>query len=100
VEKGDASKESVVFLHGSPLSSRSWSPQLEDAALSSSYHLLAPDLPRHGNSANIDAISIENVVNHVADLIVNHSRHKRAHLVGASPQFFVCVPGDLHFLRL
>jgi pimeloyl-ACP methyl ester carboxylesterase len=71
----------VLFLHGSPLSSRMWQPQLD---LMKDYHCVAPDLPGHGQSAAIKKFEMKAVVETLADLIRQTSPNGKAHIVGLS----------------
>ena len=48
--KGDAAT-TILFIHGSSLSSRTWDPQFSDPQLSGNYRLIAIDLPGHGQSS-------------------------------------------------
>ncbi|KAM0633922.1 hypothetical protein ACHAPW_002858 [Verticillium nonalfalfae] len=52
--------------------------------LLSEYHLLLPDLPQHSESIHIPLVSLENVADHVADLISVNAQGGKAHVVGLS----------------
>lgn len=58
-----------------------WQPQLE--ALTD-FHALVPDLPEHGQSAEIRPFSINDSVQRVAELIRTRAHNGRAHVVGLS----------------
>ncbi|EEY21562.1 conserved hypothetical protein [Verticillium alfalfae VaMs.102] len=71
----------IVLLHGG------LSCHLEYAdviPLLSEYHLLLPDLPQHSESIHIPLVSLENVADHVADLISVNAHGGKAHVVGLS----------------
>ncbi|KAM9885280.1 hypothetical protein BJF96_g9371 [Verticillium dahliae] len=71
----------IVLLHGG------LSCHLEYAdviPLLSEYHLLLPDLPQHSKSFHIPLVSLENVADHVADLISANAHGGKAHIVGLS----------------
>lgn len=59
-----------------------WQAQVE--ALKEEYHLLVPDLPEHGRSADIKPFSIAGSVALVAELIRTRARGGKAHVVGHS----------------
>ncbi len=59
-----------------------WQAQVE--ALKEEYHLLVPDLPEHGRSADIKPFSIAGSVALVAELIRTQARGGKAHVVGLS----------------
>src|SRR5690348_16332199 len=79
-EAGDpSSHRALVLLHGSPLASSSWLPQI--TALAKDFYVMAPDLPMHGQSADIHAETIDEVVDILAETI--KSKIPRSHVVGA-----------------
>jgi pimeloyl-ACP methyl ester carboxylesterase len=78
-ETGSFGQPVILFLHGSPLSSRMWQPQLEQLR---DFHCVAPDLPGHGQSAAIKPFEMKVVVKLLADLIRQTSPNGKAHLVG------------------
>ena len=80
-EQGLADASSIVFLHGGGGGSWMWQPQFE--ALSE-FHILAPDLPEHGNSAAIKPFSIQDGAARVAELIRTRAHQGKAHMVGLS----------------
>lgn len=59
-----------------------WQPQVD--ALKNDYHLLVPDLPEHGRSADIKPFTIADSVTHVAEIIRTRARGGKAHVVGLS----------------
>ena len=59
-----------------------WQPQVE--ALKEEYHLLVPDLPEHGRSANIKPFTIAGSVELIAELIRTQARGGKATVVGLS----------------
>ena len=50
IEKNQAAKETIFFIHGNSGSSATWKRQINDARFSQ-YRLIALDLPGHGNSS-------------------------------------------------
>lgn len=82
IEAGNSSNPAILFLHGSPLSSRMWRMQMEE--LQSEYYCLAPDLPGHGKSASEPFESAKVVAEKIAAIVVEKVPSKRAHVVGLS----------------
>jgi len=80
-ETGSFGAPMVLFLHGSPLSSRMWQPQLE---LMKDFHCVAPDFPGHGQSTAVKHFEMNALVDTLTDLIRSTSPTGRAHLVGLS----------------
>ena len=81
IQSGAPESPAIVFLHGSPLTGRMWSPQLERLT---EFFCLAPDLPSHGNSAHIPTHSLASVTEQVAALIREKVPSGQAHIVGLS----------------
>jgi pimeloyl-ACP methyl ester carboxylesterase len=81
LESGNPSNPSIVFLHGGPLSSAMWRPQLASPSLAP-FHLIAPDLPGHG--LNTDAFSLAESAGQVDKLIRTRASGGKAALVGLS----------------
>ena len=48
------------------------------------YHLLVPDLPEHGQSADVKPMTLQNAAAQVAELIRTRAHGGRAHVVGLS----------------
>lgn len=67
-QSGSPENTAIVFLHGSPLTSRMWQPQMERLP---EFFCLAPDLPSHGHSAEIPTRSLGSVSAQVARLILS-----------------------------
>jgi pimeloyl-ACP methyl ester carboxylesterase len=80
-EGGNPQGETILFLHGSPLSGRMWEPNFKDLK---EFHCLAPDLPGHGQSSHIGALPTNELVKLLAEIIQAHSKDKTAHVVGLS----------------
>lgn len=59
------------------------------AALRDDHHLLVPDLPGHGRSRDVAWASLADTAGEIAEVIKNHARERRAHLVGLSLGGFV-----------
>lgn len=81
-EAGNPNNPAILFLHGSPLSSRMWRMQLEE--LQGEYYCLAPDLPGHGQSALEPFESAKTVAEKIAAIVAEKVPSKRAHVVGLS----------------
>lgn len=81
VEAGSPADPAIIFLHGGPLSSRMWSPQLE--RLQDDYYCLAPDLPGHGKS-RAGTFNLEDAAQKVAELIHAKAPEGKASVVGLS----------------
>ena len=80
-EQGPASAPTIILLHGGGGGAWMWQPQWE--ALTN-YHILAPDLPEHGQSAEIKPFSIHDSAARVGELIRTRAHNGRAHVVGLS----------------
>ena len=79
---GTPTGATIIFLHGGGGAGWMWQPQVE--ALKSDYHLLVPDLPEQGRSADIKPYSISGSVDCVAELIRSQAHGGKAHVVGLS----------------
>jgi pimeloyl-ACP methyl ester carboxylesterase len=66
-EAGDASKPTIVLLHGVPSSSRMYDGLLRK--LGDEYHLIAPDYPGFGNSEAPDPASFRYSFDHLATVM-------------------------------
>jgi pimeloyl-ACP methyl ester carboxylesterase len=80
-EAGPAAAPAIVFLHGGPLSSLMWQPQLDRLA---DFYCLAPDLPGHGQSEAIQPFALEDAARRVAEIIRQKAAGQTAHVVGLS----------------
>jgi len=80
-EQGPDSAPSILFLHGGGGGSWMWQPQIEGLP---EFHILAPDLPEHGKSAEIKPFSIQDSAARAAELIRARAHHGKAHVVGLS----------------
>lgn len=81
-EYGVDHDQTIVFLHGGGVSGWMWQPQI--AQLKDEYHLLVPDLPEHGQSVNVQPLTLSNAAAQVAELIRACAHGGRAHVVGLS----------------
>jgi pimeloyl-ACP methyl ester carboxylesterase len=81
-ESGSPADPAVVFLHGGPLSSKMWQPQL--TRLENDFYCLAPDLPEHGNSRKMGPFTLDDSARRVADFILARVPGGKASLVGLS----------------
>ncbi len=80
-EAGDPKGETILFLHGSPLSGSMWQPNFEEL---NDFHCLAPDLPGHGESNHTGAVNNDKLVDLLAEIIQKHSKDGSAHIIGLS----------------
>jgi pimeloyl-ACP methyl ester carboxylesterase len=81
-ETGLKDAPSIVFLHGGGGAGWMWRPQVE--ALRGDFHLLVPDLPEQGRSANEGPFTMLSAAQQVADLIRARASGGRADVVGLS----------------
>ena len=81
IESGPTDADTLVLLHGGGVSGWSWDPLRPHL---DGCHLLAPDLPEHGRSADAGPLTIGNAARQVADLICERAHGGKAHLVGLS----------------
>lgn len=87
-ENAGKGNQAVVFVHAGGLSGRMWRYALEQL---SEFHCLAPDLPGHGNSAEIRPFSLDKAVQGIADIIRNEVPSQKARIIGISVGAPVCV---------
>lgn len=80
-EIGKNNSETIIFLHGGGLSGWMWDKQVEAFA---NYHCIVPDLPEHGRSTNIKPFTIRGAAEILIDIIKDHAKNGKAHLVGIS----------------
>lgn len=80
--RGSSTAPAIVFLHGGGLSSKEWTPQIEQ--LSSDYYCIAPDLAEQGRSISISPFTLEASAADVAAIIRERVPNKKAHIVGLS----------------
>jgi len=81
-------RPTIVFLHGTRLTSASWAAQV--AALSDEFHCLAPDLPSHG-TAVAESFTVDGAADAVASLIEREAHDGRAVVVGLSLGGYVAM---------
>ncbi|KAN0091885.1 alpha/beta-hydrolase [Hyaloscypha variabilis] len=77
-----SAENTIVLIHGACCSGSNW--DLVTPYLSSSYHLLIPDLPGHGQSRHITPFSIKQSSRLLAELIRKYALNGKAHVVGHS----------------
>jgi pimeloyl-ACP methyl ester carboxylesterase len=80
-EHGPTEDRTIVFLHGGGGAGWMWRPQVDGLP---DYHLLVPDLPGHGKSADDVPFTIERAAAEVADLIREQAHNGHAAVVGLS----------------
>ena len=74
--------ETIVFVHGFPMSNRVWDGQVE--ALSKRCRCIVPDLRGFGASANhVESLDLDHIADDIAALL-RHEGADRAHIVGVS----------------
>jgi pimeloyl-ACP methyl ester carboxylesterase len=79
---GQPDRPTILFLHGG--GGGGWMWHLQSDVLKDSYHLLLPDLPEHGRSAEVKPFTISGSVTQIADLICTKAHGGMAHVVGLS----------------
>ncbi|SCU77352.1 LANO_0A00144g1_1 [Lachancea nothofagi CBS 11611] len=75
-------KVTVLFIHGAFSSKEEW--DMVVPYMPSTYHLLVPDLPAHGDARQIKPFSVARSVDMLAELIRTMAKDQRACLVGLS----------------
>ncbi|MFC3769096.1 alpha/beta fold hydrolase [Paenibacillus sp. GCM10012303] len=81
-EAGDSNKPLLVFLHGGGVSGWMWDKQVR--YFQDRYSILVPDLPGHGNSANVRFISIRDTAAEIMKLIKERRNGRDLTIVGFS----------------
>ncbi|KAJ5732138.1 hypothetical protein N7493_003619 [Penicillium malachiteum] len=76
-------KETILLIHGACGSSIGWR-EVIPALIEKDYHILAPDLPSHGNSLSIQPFTVEYSAKLIINLIIKYAKNSRAHVVGLS----------------
>jgi pimeloyl-ACP methyl ester carboxylesterase len=79
-ECGPADAPTLLFVHGGGAGRWQWEPQL--ARLSQDFHCLVPDLPGHGESADVPFVSIADCAEGLHTLIKTRAHKKAASVVG------------------
>ncbi|MBI4814254.1 MAG: alpha/beta hydrolase [Methanobacterium sp.] len=80
-ETSQKNPETIIFLHGGGLAGWIWDEQVKAFP---DYHCLVPDLPEHGQSAEVKPFTITGAARMVIDLIRSRAHNGKAHLVGLS----------------
>lgn len=80
-ESGTDHTKVILFLHGSGAESGMWKEHF--AQLSDKFHCIAPDLPGHGKSNQVDWTSLDDVAESLASLIEEKGKGP-VHVVGLS----------------
>lgn len=75
-------EQTILLIHGAFTSRKDW--DLVEPFLSTSYHLLIPDLPSHGAAKDIRPFSKPICVSYLATLIRKRAHNGRAHIIGHS----------------
>lgn len=84
----DATRPTIVFLHGTVLSGAAWTAQV--AVLGDAFHCLTPDLPGHGTAQDIP-FTVDGAAERVHALIEREAHDGRAILVGLSLGGYVAI---------
>ena len=79
-ENGNRQNPAIVFLHGVGASGFMW--EFHMRALQN-YYCIAPDMPGHGKSTNVEWSTLNEVAEYVHDLI-QRLPQKKAHVIGLS----------------
>lgn len=80
-ESGNKNASTIVFIHGGGISGWMWKMQV---AAFQDYHCIVPDLPEHGKSIDEKPLTISDSADRIAELIKQHARNQKAHVVGHS----------------
>jgi pimeloyl-ACP methyl ester carboxylesterase len=80
-ETGQENQETIIFLHGCGLAGWMWDKQVESFK---DYHCIVPDLPEHGQSAEMGPFTMKGTADTIIDIIRNKAHGGKAHLVGFS----------------
>jgi 3-oxoadipate enol-lactonase len=72
----------VVLLHGFPLDSAMWQPQID--GLADTYRVIAPDLPGFGGSAVYEGLTVDALADVVAELLDHLGVNEKVALGGLS----------------
>lgn len=81
VERNSDCQTTILLIHGAFSSHREWT---NVAGYLQDFHLLIPSLPSHGSSLSIRPFTLQSSADLLADLIRNHAKTGRAHVVGLS----------------
>ncbi|KAK1810689.1 hypothetical protein LTR12_014930 [Friedmanniomyces endolithicus] len=87
-ELNNTATDTILFIHGAFVDRNDWdlvTPHF------SKYHILLPDLPSHGQAERIGPFSKQLSARLLADLIRQHAKGGRAHLVALSLGAFVAI---------
>lgn len=79
----ESGTETILLIHGACGSNKEWDeviPHLTDK----NYHVLAPDLPLHGQSVSIKPFTLNTAATAILDIISTKAHNGTAHLVGLS----------------
>lgn len=85
-ESNENARNSLLFIHGNSGSGKFWKPQLESTALED-YHVIAVDLPGHGNSARLNNLHQYNCIffaEIIVDILTKYLQGKPCVIVGYS----------------
>ena len=77
----EGAKPTILIIHGAFTSAASWEPIHQYLP---NYHLLIPNLPRHGQSVDISPLSFEHTSELLAYLVKTKAHDKQVHAVGHS----------------
>ncbi|MEM9952655.1 MAG: alpha/beta hydrolase [Chloroflexota bacterium] len=80
-EQGNLTGEAILYLHGSGMAGWSWQDVISRLP---QYHNIAVDLPGHGASHTIQAQTLNDMAQSVADFIVETIPNRKVHIVGLS----------------
>jgi pimeloyl-ACP methyl ester carboxylesterase len=81
-ECGDKHKPLMVLLHGGGVAGWMWKYQAE--FFKNDYHILIPDLPGHGRSADLPFVSIKSCADEVIDKIIHTANENNTVVCGLS----------------
>lgn len=81
-ESGNPTAETIMLLHGIGADQQMWRPQMEPFA-AAGYHVLAPDLLGHGQSAKVESLTLQDWERQINDLL-DAKNIARCILIGVS----------------
>ncbi|OJJ31596.1 hypothetical protein ASPWEDRAFT_176661 [Aspergillus wentii DTO 134E9] len=82
ISSNPSAQTTILLIHGAFCSSEYW--DLVIPHLSTSYHLLVPDLPGHAKSRSITPFTVDTSADLLAQLIRKEAKNGSAHVIGHS----------------
>ncbi|KAF2801355.1 alpha/beta-hydrolase [Mytilinidion resinicola] len=89
-------KPTILLIHGSFSTGHDWDPVIFHLRKTTTYHILAPDLPAHGRASALP-FTVASASSHLATLITNEAHDGKAHIVGLSMGAYVAAHLASHY---